>query len=69
VVGTHRELTQLARQRAAPDEAVGKFTELFDEDTYPLRPYSCTDAHDMLIRKTFDWRQRLTPDDEIGFIA
>lgn len=64
LVGTHRELTQLARQRAAPDEAVGKFTELFDEDTYPLGPYSRTDAHDLLIRKTFDWRQRLTPDDE-----
>jgi hypothetical protein len=64
LIGTHRELTQLARQRAAPDEAVGKFTELFDEDTYPLGPYDRADAHDMLIRKTFDWRPRLTSDDE-----
>jgi hypothetical protein len=64
LVGTHRELAQLARQRVTPDEAVGKFTELFDEDTYPLRPYNHADAHDMLIRKTFAWRQRLTSDDE-----
>ncbi len=64
LVGTYRELSHLAQQRAAPDEAVGKFTELFDEDTYPLTPYNRTDAHDMLLRKTFDWHQRVTPDDE-----
>jgi hypothetical protein len=64
LVGVHRELAPLAGRRAAPDEAVNKFTELFDEDTYPLRPYNRADAHDMLIRKTFHWRQRLTPDDE-----
>ncbi len=64
LVGTHRELTQLTDQRTTPDEAIGKFTELLDEDTYPLGPYNRADAHDMLIRKTFDWRQRPTADDE-----
>ncbi len=64
VVGTYRELAHLAPQRATPDDAVSKFTELFDEDTYPLTPYNRADTHDMLLRKTFDWHQRLTPDDE-----
>ncbi len=64
LVGTCRELTALAQQRTTHDEAVDKFTELFDEDTYPLKPYARADTHDAIVRKTFDWRQRPTPDDE-----
>ena len=64
VVGTLRELSDLNRQRAAHGEAVDKFTELFDEDTYPLPPYSPADAREVIARKTFDWPQRPTADDE-----
>jgi hypothetical protein len=64
VAGTIRELADLNRQRAARDEAVDKFTEMFDLDTYPLQPYSKADTHDAIVRKTFDWHQRPTPDDE-----
>ncbi|CAG0936596.1 hypothetical protein TFLX_05477 [Thermoflexales bacterium] len=64
LVGTCRELTTLAQQRSAHDEAVDKFTELFDEDTYPLRPYARADAHAAIRRKTFDWRLPPTADDE-----
>jgi hypothetical protein len=64
LVGTSRELTQLARARAVSDDSLGKFTELFDADTYPLTPYNRTDAHALLVRKTFAWPQRLTSDDE-----
>jgi hypothetical protein len=64
LVGTCRELSVLAQQRTARDEAVDKFTELFDEDTYPLQPYARADAHDAIVRKTFDWRQPLTTADE-----
>ena len=64
IVGTYHELAQLARQRTASEEAVSKFTELFDEDTYPLTPYNRADMHDMLLRKTFAWHQRPIPADE-----
>ncbi len=64
LVGTCREFTVLAPLRSVHDEAVDKFTELFDEDTYPLRPYTRADIHDAIVRKTFDWRQRPTADDE-----
>ena len=64
LVGTCRELSALAQQRSPQEEAIDKFMELFDEDTYPLRPYSRADAHVVVVRKTFDWHQRPTPDDE-----
>ena len=61
LVGTRREMVRLDVQR---DTSAGKFVELFNQHTYPLRPYAAQDARVLIVRKTFDWYRHPTADDE-----
>jgi hypothetical protein len=66
VVGTQREMLRLLEQRAdRADEALGKFTELFEPQTYALKPYSLTDTQTMIARKLFNQPHHPLPDDEV----
>ena len=61
LAGTRRELRRLDARRS---DSAGKFVELFDQHTYPLRPYSLFDAQELITRKTFDWHSHPTEDDK-----
>ncbi len=60
VLGLRREPDVLRAERetaagGAASAVVAKFTELFDDHTYPLRPYSRDDALLAIARKTAGW--------------
>ena len=64
VTGLRREPGLIAAARPAepngPDPL--KFVELFDQNTFPVRPYSAADARVVMVRKTTDWVPPLEPD-------
>ncbi len=64
VVGTRVELAGLLDRRSSGAADAEKFAELFDEHTFPLRPYSHADALSALARKTFDWEQGLSAEQQ-----
>ena len=57
VVGLRHDAAWIAAARAGDDLAAGaaKFAELFDQHTFPLRPYLPTDARLAISRKTVGW--------------
>ena len=60
VAGLGRDAAWLAAARPAGEPAAGgaaKFAELFDQHTFPLRPYSSADARLAIARKTVGWAQ------------
>jgi hypothetical protein len=67
VVGLRREPGRLAAQRAADTAAdrdeVRKFVELFEEHTYPVRPYTPADARVAVARKTLEWTPPIDPEE------
>ncbi len=54
VAGLRREAAWIAAGRAQEGGAA-KFAELFDEHTFPLRPYLPDDARQVIARKTIGW--------------
>lgn len=57
VAGLRRDAAWIAAARAGDDPAAGaaKFAELFDQHTFPLRPYLPADARLAIARKTVGW--------------
>jgi hypothetical protein len=64
VVATRTELTRLAARRDPGEAEVSKFTELFDQHTFPVRPYLHADALTVIARKTVEWDQPPTPEQQ-----
>ncbi len=66
VLGLRREPGQVAAARPAEADANGadpsKFVELFEEHTYPVRPYTPADARVAVARKTLDWTPPIDPE-------
>jgi hypothetical protein len=64
VLGLRREPAALAAQRPLGDPGAAgadKFVELFDQHTFPLRPYAPADARVALERKALGWQPPLAP--------
>lgn len=64
VAGTRVELAGLLDRRTSGAADAEKFAELFDEHTFPLRPYAHADALTALARKAFDWEQGLSAEQQ-----
>jgi len=65
VLALRHEPGQLAAARP-PEEAgpdPGKFAELFEQHTFPVRPYSPADARVAVARKTLDWVPPIDPEE------
>jgi hypothetical protein len=64
VLGLRREPGLLAAARAPDDNGPdpAKFVELFDEHTFPVRPYTPADARVAVARKTLDWSPPIDPE-------
>jgi hypothetical protein len=59
VAGLRRDAAWVAAARAGHERVAGaaKFAELFDQHTFPLRPYSRADAGLAIARKAVGWAQ------------
>jgi hypothetical protein len=66
LIGLHRDPEHWLACRADLEDAgetgPGRFAELFEQHTFPLKPYNRQDAAVLVARKTAGWRRK--PDDE-----
>lgn len=65
VLGLRREPALVAAARPPEADAAdpGKFVELFEQHTFPVRPYTPADARVAAARKTLDWNPPLAADE------